>query len=717
MLVLALAAVVGLGLVLLGRHPAGADDVRRWVAALAGYCDAHPLLAWLAGFGLYVAATALSLPVAVWMTLAAGALFGFWRGLALVAFAAPAGATLAFLAARWLFRAPLQRRFGDRLAAIDRGIARDGRLYLFSLRLIPAIPFFLVNVLMGLTAMPAAQFYLVSQAGMLAGSAAYVNAGTRLAEIGSPAGILSGPVVLSLAVLAILPWAARALIGWVRRRRLYRRWTRPRRFDRNLIVIGGGAAGLVTAYVAAAASASVTLIEEARMGGDCLNHGCVPSKALIRAARLARQMRRAGDFGLGSCAPDISFRRIFARVNAVIAAIAPHDSADRYRALGVDVVGGHARLCDPWTVEVTQADGRVRRLTGRAIVLATGAAPVVPPVPGLAEAGFLTTETLWDAFALREDPPARLAILGGGPVGVELAQAFARLGSAVTLIEAAPRVLMREDEDLSAFALAALEAEGVRVLAGCSALACGSAADGRWIEVAGGADGGRLRMGFDDLIVAVGRQARTAGFGLEELGIGAGRVIETNDYLETIYPNIFVAGDAAGPWQLTHAAAHQAWFAAVNALFGFAWRFRPDYRFLPRVTFLDPEIACVGLSEAEARARGIGYEVTRLDLADLDRAIAEGAATGFVKVLTAPGKDRILGAAIVGDHAGELLAEFVLAMRNGLGLGKILATVHSYPTMAEANRLVAGNWRRAHVGTRLLTLLERLHRFRRGERG
>lgn len=713
MLVLALAVVVGLGLVLLGRHPAGADDVRRWVAALAGYCDAHPLMAWLAGFGLYVAATALSLPVAVWMTLAAGALFGFWRGLALVAFAAPAGATLAFLAARWLFRAPLQRRFGDRLAAIDRGIARDGRLYLFSLRLIPAIPFFLVNVLMGLTAMPVAQFYLVSQAGMLAGSAAYVNAGTRLAEIGSPAGILSGPVVLSLAVLAVLPWVARALIGWVRRRRLYRRWQRPRRFDRNLIVIGGGAAGLVTAYVAAATRASVTLVEEARMGGDCLNHGCVPSKALIRAARLARQMRHAGDFGLDASAPHVSFRRIFARVNAVIAAIAPHDSAERYRALGVDVVTGHARLCDPWTVELTQADGQVRRLTARSIVLATGALPVVPPVPGLADVGFLTTETLWDAFAAREEPPARLAILGAGPVGVELAQAFARLGSAVILIEAGPRVLGREDEDVSAFARAALEAEGVRVLAGRTAVACGRDADGRWIETDGAE--GRLRVAFDELIVAVGRQARTAGFGLEELGIGTGRVIETNDYLETIYPNIFVAGDAAGPWQLTHAAAHQAWFAAVNALFGFAWRFRPDYRFLPRVTFLDPEIACVGLTETEARARGIGHEVTRLDLADLDRAIAEGAAAGFVKVLTVPDKDRILGVAIVGDHGGELLAEFVLAMRNGLGLGKILATVHSYPTMAEANRLVAGNWRRAHVGARLLALMERVHRFRRGE--
>ncbi|MBS0565472.1 MAG: FAD-dependent oxidoreductase [Proteobacteria bacterium] len=710
-----LVAVLAAGLLVLRRHPVDPDDIRGWVAALTGFRAAHPGPAFALAFGCYVLVTALSLPMAVWMTLAIGALFGFWQGLVLVSFAAPAGATLAFLAARWLLRDAVLRRFGHRLGAINAGIARDGGLYLFTLRLIPVLPFFLVNLLMGLTPMSAARFFLVSQAGMLAGTAAYVNAGTRLASIDSLSGILSAPMILSLAALGLVPWLARPLIGLARRRRLYRRWPRPRRFDRNLIVVGGGAAGLVAAYVAATVRAKVTLVEEGRMGGDCLNFGCVPSKALIRSAKLASQMRRADRLGLGPAGPDPSFRRIFGRIAEVIAAIAPHDSPERYRSLGVEVVAGRARLVDPWTVEVAEADGRTRRLTTRAIVLATGARPVVPPLPGLSEVGHLTTETLWAEFARRDAPPGRLVILGGGPAGAELAQAFVRLGPAVTLLEQAPRILSGEDEEVSDLARAALEADGVRVLPGHRALRCGRDGGGKWIEAEGA--GGVLRLEFDDLVLAAGRRARTEGFGLEDLGIPAGSVIGTNRYLETLFPNIHAAGDAAGPHQLTHAAAHQAWHAAVNGLFGFAWRFRVDDRFLPRVTFLDPEIARVGPTEAEARARGIAFEVTRHDLADLDRAIVDGVAVGFVKVLTVPGKDRIIGVTIVGEHAGDLLAEFVLAMRQGLGLGRILTSIHAYPTFAEANRFVAGEWRKAHVSPRVLALLERLHRFRRGERG
>ncbi|MCY1126767.1 FAD-dependent oxidoreductase [Frigidibacter sp. RF13] len=687
-------------------------DVRTELARIEAARAAAPVTVAAIFFAAYVAVTALSLPLAVWMTLAAGALFGFWGGLLLVSFASAIGATLAFLAARYFLRDWVQARLGDRLKAVNEGFARDGSFYLFTLRLIPAIPFFAINLLMGLTTIRPLTFYWVSQVGMLAGTAVYVNAGTRLAAIDSLSGILSPALILSFVLLGVFPWIARAFIATLQRRKVYARWKRPRRFDRNLIVIGAGAAGLVSAYIAAAVKAKVTLIEGHRMGGDCLNYGCVPSKALIRSAKLARQIGKAEAFGIAVGPAGVNFPAVFARIDAVIRSIEPHDSIERYEGLGVEVREGHARLVDPWTVAIAAKDGSETRLTARAIVLATGAAPFVPPLPGLDAVGYLTSDTLWEAFAARAEAPKRLAILGGGPIGSELAQSFARLGSRVTIIEMAPRLLIREDEEVSAFARARLEEDGVEVLTGHKALSCGLTDSEKWIEVE--TDGTRRRIVFDDLIVAVGRAARLKGYGLEDLGIPAGRVIETNDYLETLYPNIYAAGDAAGPYQFTHAAAHQAWFATVNALFGFARRFRADYRVMPATTFLDPEIARVGLNEAEAKAQGIAYEVTRYGIDDLDRAIADGSAHGFVKVLTAPGKDRILGATIVGEHAGDLLAEFVLAMKHGLGLGKILGTIHSYPTFAEANKYAAGEWRKAHVNARALRFLESLHRWRRG---
>jgi len=491
------------------------------------------------------------------------------------------------------------------------------------------------------------------------------------------------------------------------------RWggRRPARFDRNLIVIGGGAAGLVTAYIAAAVKAKVTLVEGHRLGGDCLNTGCVPSKALIRAARAAHDARQAERFGLKPLSPKVDFPAVMARVRGVIAAIEPHDSAERYEGLGVEVLMGRARLVDPWTVEVARNDGGTQRLTARAIVLATGAEPAMPPIPGLDAVGALNSDTLWDAMAGRKRVPGRLVVLGGGPIGCELAQAFARLGSAVTQVEMANRLLPREDPEASAAATAALARDGVAVVTGSRAIACGSDGGGKWIEVEDAL--GRRRFGFDDILVALGRVARTDGFGLEELGIAADRVIETDGYLQTLHPSIFVAGDAAGPWQFTHVAAHQAFHATMNALFA-PVRLRPSYAAIPTVTFTDPEIARVGLTEAEARDRGIGVEVTRTDLADLDRARTEGATEGFVKILTAPGRDRILGATIVGAHAGEMLAEVTLAMTHGIGLKKLLGTVHAYPTHAEAVKAAAGAWRRAQANPAALSLLERFHRWRRG---
>lgn len=708
----ALAVLVGALIWLIGRNPPDLDMLRGHVVDLQAWRMERPLLIAVLFFAAYVAVTALSLPLAAWMTLAAGALFGFGTGLLIVSFASTIGATLAFLAARYLLRDWVHERFGSRLDAVDAGIERDGPFYLFTLRLIPVVPFFAINLLMGLTPIRAWIFYVVSQVGMLAGTAVYVNAGTQLAQLDSLSGIVSVPILLSFALLGIFPWIAKFALGLVKRRRAYAGWSRPARYDRNLIVIGAGAAGLVSAYIAAAVKAKVTLVESHKMGGDCLNYGCVPSKALIRSAKLAHQMRHADHYGLSATAPDFSFRKVFERIYAVIAAIEPHDSVERYEGLGVEVLQGHARLVDPWTVEVTDADGTARRLTARSVILATGAAPFVPPLPGLDAVGHLTSDTLWDEMARRDAAPKRLVVLGGGPIGCELAQSFARLGSEVTQIEMLPRILIREDEEVSDLVKSAMEADGVTILTGHKATSLGRTGTAKWIEVEAG--GETRRIEFDDILVAVGRAARLKGYGLEELGIPTGRVIETNEYLETLYPNIYAAGDVAGPFQFTHTAGHQAWFAAVNALFGTFKRFKADYRVIPWATFTDPEVARVGLNEAEAREKGIAVEVTRYGIDDLDRAIADGSARGFVKVLTPPGKDTILGVTIAGEHAGDLLAEFVFAMKHGHGLGKFLGTIHTYPTLAEANKFAAGEWRKAHVNDRALRLLERFHAWRRG---
>ena len=657
----------------------------------------------------YVAVTALSLPGAAIMTLAAGAIFGLLAGTVIVSFASSIGATLAFLAARYLLRDSVQSRFGTRLADIDKGVAREGAFYLFTLRLVPLVPFFVINLLMGLTTMRAWTFYWVSQVGMLAGTVVYVNAGTQLAKIESLRGILSPALVGSFVLLGLFPLLAKKIVDAVKARRVYARWraVKPRSFDRNLVVIGAGAAGLVTSYIAAAVKAKVTLVEAHKMGGDCLNYGCVPSKALIKTATLARQIRHASDYGIASAHATIDFAQVMERVAGVVRAVEPHDSVARYTALGVDVVEGHATLVNPWTVDIRKSDGSTQRLTTRSIVIATGAAPFVPPLPGLDEVGYLTSDTLW---GLRELPP-RLVVLGGGPIGCELAQSFARLGSQVTQIEMLPRIMIREDDDVSACAQQALEADGVTVLTGHKALRCEKSAAGKFIVVA--ADGNEKRIAFDVLLCAVGRSARLKGFGLEELGIPVDRTVQTNEYLETLYPNILAAGDVAGPYQFTHTAAHQAWYASVNALFGSFKKFKADYSVIPWATFIDPEVARVGLNEQEAKANGVAYEVTRYGIDDLDRAIADSAAHGWIKVLTVPGKDRILGVTIVGVHAGDLLAEYVLAMKHGLGLNKILGTIHTYPTLAEANKYVAGEWKRAHQPVKLLEWVARFHAWRR----
>ena len=688
------------------------DGLKGSMAQFDQYKAQSPFLVIGGFFLLYILVTALSLPGAAILTLAAGALFGLAQGLLVASFASSIGATLAFLVSRYLLRDTIKKRFPERLAAIDTGVEKEGAFYLFTLRLVPVFPFFLINLLMGLTAIKSWTFYWVSQVGMLAGTFVFVNAGTQLAQIESLSGILSLDLILSFALLGVFPLIAKSLINAIKKRRVYKNYTKPKKFDRNMIVIGAGAGGLVTSYIAAAVKAKVTLIEAGEMGGDCLNYGCVPSKAVIKSAKIAEQIRHGEHYGLENMAPQFSFKKVMARVHKVIADIAPHDSVERYTNLGVDVVKGYGKLLDPWTVEIKLNDGGTQTLTARTIVIATGARPFVPPLPGIEETGYVTSDTLWTKFAELEEAPKKLVVLGGGPIGCELAQSFARLGSNVSQIEMAERIMIKEDLEVSTFAHEALTQSGVNILTSHQALRC-EARDGKKFIVVKHNDT-EIDIEYDELLCAVGRSARLEGYGLETLGIETNRTVVTNEYLETLYPNIFAAGDIVGPYQFTHVAAHQGWYAAVNGLFGNLKKFKVDYRVIPWTTFIDPEVARVGLNEQDAIDKGIDYEITRFEFEELDRAITDSATKGFIKVITPKGKDKILGVTVVSEHAGDLIAEFVLAMKHGLGLNKILGTIHSYPTWAEGNKYAAGEWKRAHAPEKVLNMLEKYHAWRRG---
>ena len=688
------------------------EGLKGSMAQFNDYKAESPLLIIGGFFLLYVVVTALSLPGAAILTLASGALFGLFQGLVIASFASSIGATLSFLASRYLLRDTIKQRFPERLAAIDAGVEKEGGFYLFTLRLVPVFPFFLINLLMGVTAIKSWTYYWVSQVGMLAGTFVFVNAGTQLAQIESLSGILSLNLILSFALLGIFPLIAKGILNVFKKRRVYKNYSKPKKFDRNMIVIGAGAGGLVTSYIAAAVKAKVTLIEAGEMGGDCLNYGCVPSKAVIKSAKIADQIRHGENYGLENASPQFSFKKVMARVHDVVAEIAPHDSVERYTDLGVDVVKGYAKLIDPWTVEIALNDGGTQTLTARTIVIATGARPFVPPLPGIEETGYVTSDTIWNKFAELDEAPKKLVVLGGGPIGSELAQSFARLGSNVTQIEMSERIMIKEDLEVSTFAHQALVESGVNILTSHQALRC-EARDGKKYIVVKHNDT-EIDIEYDELLCAVGRSARLTGYGLEDLGIETNRTIVTNEYLETLYPNIFAAGDIVGPYQFTHVAAHQGWYAAVNGLFGNLKKFKVDYRVIPWTTFIDPEVARVGLNEQDAIDKGIEYEITRFEFKELDRAITDSAAKGFIKVITPKGKDKILGVTIVSEHAGDLIAEFVLAMKHGLGLNKILGTIHSYPTWAEGNKYVAGEWKRDHAPQRVLSWLEKYHTWRRG---
>lgn len=680
------------------------DSIKNQHLEFQSYVNQNYLMSVIIFFVSYVFITAASLPGAAILTLLGGALFGLVNGVIIISFASSIGASIAFIISRYFLRDWVEERFASSIQSINDGIQKDGVFYLFALRLVPAVPFFIINLVMGLTRIKLLQFYIVSQVGMFAGTIVYVNAGTQLAKLDKLSGILSPQIITSFVLLALLPMVGRKLIKLLKARKVMKQWKKPRSFDNNLIVIGAGAGGLVTSYIAAAVKAKVTLIEKHKMGGDCLNTGCVPSKAMIRSAKLLDHIRHSEKYGIKNAVADYTFKDVMARVHNVIKRIAPHDSIERYTALGVNVVEGEARIVSPYEVEV---NGKI--LTTKHIVIATGARPFIPPIKGLESVNYYTSDNLWTM----QEKPKKMVVLGGGPIGCELTQSFARLGVAVSQVEMADHLMNREDTEISELIESKFKAEKVDVLLSHRAkeVVIKSAKNFLIVEH----NGTDKEIEFDVLLVAVGRAANTRGFGLRELGVELTerKTIAVNDYLQTNIPNIYACGDVAGPYQFTHTAAHQAWYASVNSLFGQFKRFKVDYRVIPWATFTSPEVARVGLNELDAKAKNIAYEVVSFGIDDLDRAIADSEDYGFIKVLTVPGKDKILGVTIVGEHAGDLIAEYVLAMKQNIGLNKILGTIHIYPTLAESNKYVAGEWKRAHSPKKLLAWVEKLHAFNR----
>ena len=702
-LILVAAAIAAFFIFDLGKY-FSLDYFKSQQAAIASYYQANPAQTITIYFAIYVAIAAFSLPGAGIATLVGGAIFGIVTGVIVVSFASTIGATLAFLMSRFILGDWVQNKYGERLKALNDGMAKEGAFYLFALRLVPAFPFFIVNLLMGLTKIRTWTFYWVSQVGMFAGTIVYVYAGTQLGQFK-----VSWQLGLAFALLGIFPIIAKKIIDSIKARKVYAKWIKPAKFDRNVVVIGAGSAGLVTSYIAAAVKAKVTLIERHQMGGDCLNTGCVPSKALIRSAKLLNHISRAKEFGISSATAQWDFAEVMERVQKIISDIEPHDSVARYTSIGVDCVKGSAKILSPWEVEITLDNGTKQKLTTKNIVIAAGARPFVPPIPGLADCKPLTSDNVWNIRKL----PKRLVVLGGGPIGSELTQCFARFGSKVTQVEMLPRIMIREDVEVSAMVKAKFEAEGVSVLVNHKAKQVVIENGEKFLVVE--SEGQEKRIAFDEILCAVGRIANTTGYGLEELGIPANKVVETNEYLETIYPNIFACGDVAGPYQFTHTAAHMAWFASVNALFGKFKKFKVDYSVVPWATFTDPEVARVGINEQEAVEKKIAHDMHVYGIDDLDRAIADGEAHGFVKVITVKGSDKILGATIVGEHAGDLLVEFVAAMKHGFGLEGILNTIHTYPTLGEANKYAAGVYKRSTATVGKLAVARALNDWTRGE--
>ena len=680
------------------------EHIKGQQASFLDFYKDNALLAIGAYSAVYIVTTALSLPGAALLTLLGGALFGLGTGTLLVSFASTIGATLAFLVSRLLLRDWVQDKFDSYLKSFNEGIEKDGVIYLFTLRLIPAVPFFVINLVMGLTPMKTLSFFLVSQIGMLAGTIVFVNAGTQLAQIESLSSILSPGIIFSFVLLGIFPLLAKKLVSFFKGRKIKKRFKKPKSFDYNMVVIGGGSAGLVTSYIGAATKGKVALIEKHKMGGDCLNTGCVPSKAFIRSAKFMADVKKCQSFGFKSAQIEFDFSDVMERVQRVIKTIEPHDSIERYSSLGVECHTGEAKILSPYEVSVNG-----KTLTTRNIVIGTGARPTIPPIEGIENVDYLTSDTIWN---IRKQPD-KLLVLGGGPIGSELTQAFARLGSSVTQVQRNKRLIPKEDPEVSQMVLESFQNDGINVLTAHTPKRFFKRDGKDFLECDN--NGNAVEVEFDTLLVALGRKANTTGFGLEELGVEftLQKTIKVDEYMKTNIPNIYACGDVAGPYQFTHTAAHQAWYCAVNSMISPFYGFKVDYSTIPWSTFTDPEVARSGLNEQGAKEQGIPYEVTTYGIDDLDRAIADEAAHGIVKVLTVPGKDKIIGVTIAGLHAGDIIAEYVAAMKNGFGMNAILGTIHIYPTLAESNKYAAGNWKKNNVTEKTLAWGERINRWRR----
>jgi pyruvate/2-oxoglutarate dehydrogenase complex dihydrolipoamide dehydrogenase (E3) component/uncharacterized membrane protein YdjX (TVP38/TMEM64 family) len=666
----------------------------------------NPFLSASLFFFLYVSVAALSIPGVLLMTLLSGAVFGFFKGFFLTSFASATGATIAFFISRFLLQDWVRSRFSFHFTSFMKSAEKDIDFYLFSLRMIPFFPFFLVNLLMGLTKISWKRFFLISQFGMATSSAVYVNAGAGLAQVASLSDLLSLKLLLSFTLLGIFPLFSRWVVARYKNNRAYRGYSEPGSYDADLIVIGGGAGGLVTSIIAADAQAKVVLIEQDKQGGECLYTGCVPSKSIIRSSKIMSYLRRASEFGIVEVQGRIDFSSVMQRANEIIKKIEPHDSVERYQSLGVNCLKGTAIIKTPFLVQVGN-----RKITTRTIVVASGSRPRIPVIEGSSEIVYLTSETIWSIDQL----PGCFLIIGGGAMGCEFAQAFQNFGSNVIQIESAERLLPKEDEEVSLVIQKRFIEIGIDVLVGHRLLKFKKDGNQKTAVVQRLSDGIILNIAFDQVLYATGRIPNVENFGLEELGveISPRGGIKVNARLQTNFRNIFAVGDVVGPLQHTNMASHQGFYAALNSVIGGPLQLAADHRVVPYATFTDPEIARVGLCELDAKMAGIAFDVSRYDLTKNDRLLTDGEALGFVNVITAANSDEILGVTIVGHHASEQIAEFVFAMTHRMGLKSLSKVNHIYPTVSESNRLLASSWRRQHIHKNIRTILAYFLKIRR----
>ena len=669
-----------------------------------GIVASHPFRSAAIFFVSYVIFAGLSLPGVIIFTLAAGALFGLLQGTILVSFASTIGAFLAFLVARFFLHDSVQEKFSDRLTTLNRKIKTEGAFYLLFLRLVPVFPFFLINIVIALTPIKAFTYYWVSQLGMLPATILYVNAGVQVAKISSPKDVVSFPILMALVLLGIFPFVAKWFANFLKARRVYSKFSKPSKYDYNTIVLGAGSAGLVAAYTTSTLQGKPLLIERGKMGGDCLNTGCVPSKSIIRSAKFIADLQRSKSFGMNKTSYEFEYENIIERVHSKIATIAPKDSVERYSDLGVDCEQGDATVVSPWEVSINN-----KQVTAKNIIIATGATPLIPDLPGLDQVPYFTTDTIWSLNEL----PQHLLIIGAGPIGCELGQAFARLGTRVTIVHRRNTILPNEDEEAARLVEQALTLNHVTLCTNFETEKITKNDDNEFV-MQGTHENTPVQIAFSHLLLATGRCPNLNG--LQNLNLETdenGRLV-VNETLQTRFPNIYACGDVTSPMQYTHVASHQAWYAAFNALFRPLKAFRCNLDNIPRAIFTDPEIASVGITEKQAIAHNLPYQITTFSMDDIDRAITDNATDGFIKVITAGNSDKILGVCIVGEHASELVAEFVLAKTHNLGLNKILQTVHIYPTRSEINRMAAGKWRREQISARTIQLLNKFQRWRLG---